>query len=75
MTLVRNKIRFVYFILLQVSPEDRKLEVEMAVVVVVNTLKVLVLDLLKVGFSSAHFQEILENDHKIIRSQRRWDGE
>lgn len=38
MTLVRNKIRFVYFILLQVTPEDRrKLEVE--VVVVMNNSK------------------------------------
>lgn len=72
MTLVRNKIRFVYFILLQGSPEDRrKLEVEVAVV---NNLEVLVLDLFKLGFSSDHFQEILENDHTVIRLQRRWGG-
>ena len=72
-TLVRNNIRFVYFILLQVSPEDRrKLEVE--VVVVVNNLEILVLALFKLDFFNAHFQEILENDHIVAKCQRRWGG-
>lgn len=41
MTLIRNKIRFVYFIRLQVSPEDRR-KLEVVVVVVVNNLEVLI---------------------------------
>lgn len=73
MTLVKNKIRFVYFILLQVSPENRR-KLEVVVTVVVNNLEDLVLALFKLGFSSAHFQEILENDHKVVKSQRRWGG-
>lgn len=73
MTLVRNKIKFVYFILLQVTPEDRrKLEVE--VVVVMNNSEVLVLALFKLGFFNAQFQEILKNDHIVVRCQRRWGG-
>lgn len=55
MTLVRNKIRFVYFILLQVSPENRR-KLEVVVTVVVNNLEDLVLAFFKLGFSSAHFQ-------------------
>lgn len=44
MTLVRNKNRFVYFILLQVSPEDRR-KLEVVVAVVVNNFEVLLLTL------------------------------
>lgn len=73
MTLVRNKIRFVYFILLQVSPEDRR-KLEVVVVVVANNLEVLVLASFKSAFSKTHFQETLENDHKVIKSQRRRGG-
>lgn len=73
MTLVRNKIRLVYFILLQVSPENRR-KLEVVVAVVVNSLEDLVLALFKLGFSNAPFQEILENDHKVLKSQRRWGG-
>lgn len=46
----------------------------MVVTVVVNNLEDLVLALFKLGFSSAHFQETLENDHKVLKSQRRWGG-
>lgn len=73
MTLVRNKIRFVYFILLQVSPEDRR-KLEVVVAVVANNLEVLVLASFKSAFSKAHFQETLENDHKVRKSQRRRGG-
>lgn len=72
MTLVRTKLG-VYFILLQVSPENRR-KLEVVVTVVVNNLEDLVLALFKLGFSSAHFQETLENDHKVLKSQRRWGG-
>lgn len=56
MTLVRNKNRFVYFILLQVSPEDRR-KLEVVVVVVVNNLEVLVLTLFKLGFPMLIFKK------------------
>ena len=58
MTLVRNKIRFVYFILLQASPEDRrKLEAEMVLVVVVNNLEAPVLAWFKLGFPMFIFKK------------------
>ena len=54
----RNKIRFVYFIVLQVSPADRrKLEVEVLVVVVVNNLGVSVLAWFKLGFPMLIFKK------------------
>lgn len=56
MTLVRNKNRFVYFILLQVSPEDRR-KLEVVVAVVVNNLEVLVLALFKLGFPTLIFKK------------------
>lgn len=56
MTLVRNKNRFVYFILLQVSPEDRR-KLEVVVAVVVNNLEVLVLALSKLGFPMLIFKK------------------
>lgn len=71
MILVRNKFKFVYFILLQVSPENRR-KLEIVVMVLVNNLEDLILALFKLVFSNAHFQEILENDHKVRKSQRRW---
>ena len=57
-TLGRNKIRFVYFIVSQVSPEDRrKLEVEVVVVVAVNDLEVSVLAWFKLGFPMLIFKK------------------
>lgn len=65
MTLVKNKFKFVYFILLQVSPKNRR-KLEVVVMVLVNNLEDLILALFKLVFSNAHFQEILENDHKVL---------
>lgn len=74
MILVKNKFKFVYFILLQVSPENRR-KLEVVVMVLVNNLEDLILALFQLVFSNAHFQEILENDHKVLKSQRRWGRE
>ena len=46
----------------------------MLTAVVVNNLEDLVFALLNFGFSNSPFQEIPENDHKALKSQRRWGG-